>query len=55
MEVLYLLFLAFLKIFMGMVLTFFISSIALYIVLRVKGLLLTSDFKTTYNRFSQEA
>jgi hypothetical protein len=52
MENFYLVFLAFLKIFKGMVLTFCVSTLILFIVIHVKGLLHASNFKTIYNRFN---
>jgi predicted PurR-regulated permease PerM len=51
MENYYLVFIAFLKIFKGMVLTFFVSGILLFIFLRVKVVLETSRHKTFLNRF----
>ena len=51
MENYYLVFIAFLKIFKGMVLTFFVSGILLFIFLRVKQIFETSGYKTILNRF----
>ncbi len=44
MGILYLLLLAFLKIFIGFVFTFFVSGLLIFIFLRAKGILRTSDF-----------
>ncbi len=44
MGILYLLFLAFLKIFIGFVFSFFVASLLVFIFLRAKGILRTSDF-----------
>ena len=52
MENFYLVFLAIIKICQGMVLTFCVSSILLFIFLHIKGLPQTSGFKTIYNRFN---
>ena len=51
MENFYLVFLAIIKICKGMVLTFCVSTLILFIVIQVKGLLHTPNFKTIYNRF----
>ena len=51
MENSYLVFIAFLKIFKGMTLTFFVSVILLLIFLRVKTALEISGYKTILNRF----
>lgn len=52
MEVLYLIFLAFLKIVIGLFITFCVSCVVLFAFLKLRGLLDVSDYKTIYNRFS---
>jgi hypothetical protein len=52
MENLYLLFLAFLKIFKGMVLTCLVSAVLLYIYLQIRERLHISYFKNIYNRYT---
>ena len=51
MENLYLLFLAFLKIFKGMVLTCLVSAVLLYIFFQIREHLHFSYFKNIYNRY----
>ena len=51
MEDLYLVYLAFLKIFNGMVLTCLVSAVLLYIFLQIREHLHITYFKTIYNRF----
>lgn len=51
MENFYLVYLAFLKIFKGLVLTFAVSSVILIVVLQIKDHLHISYFESLYNRF----
>jgi len=52
MEILYLIFLAFLKIFIGFFITLCVSCVVLFAFLKFRGLLNFSDYKTIYNRYS---